>query len=176
MKKTGLAVLSAMVLVLVFATGLPAYAQDDKPGKQEDKATQEDKSAREDKAQDEKHPAEKQDEGKSAQTEDKQTREEKSQESTTQERGTEKQHTSTRIPEEKFRANFGREHVFVINRPVIVAGVPRFQYGGYWFVIAQPWPTGWAYTDQVYVDYIDGGYYLLSPVHPGVQISINVVM
>jgi hypothetical protein len=176
MKKTSLAVLSATILALVLVIGIPAYAQDDKPGKQDDKATQEDKSAQEDKAQDEKHPAAKQDESKPAQTEDKQTREEKSQETTTQQRETETQHTSARIPEAKFRANFGREHVFVINRPVIVAGVPRFQYGGYWFAIGQPWPTGWAYTDQVYVDYINGGYYLLSPVHPGVQISINVVL
>ena len=81
-----------------------------------------------------------------------------------------------RIPEDRFRANFGREHTFHIGRPVIVEGAPRFQYGGYWFVIAQPWPVGWAYTDVVYVDYIDGGYYLLSPVHPGVQLSINVIL
>ena len=81
-----------------------------------------------------------------------------------------------RIPEDRFRANFGRAHTFTIGRPVIVAGTPRFQYGGYWFVIAQPWPVGWAYTDVVYVDFIDGGYFLLSPVHPGVQISINVIV
>jgi hypothetical protein len=81
-----------------------------------------------------------------------------------------------RIPDDRFRANFGREHTFTIGHPVVVAGVPRFQYGGYWFVMVQPWPVGWAYTDVVYVDYIGGGYYLLSPVHPGVQISINVVL
>jgi hypothetical protein len=81
-----------------------------------------------------------------------------------------------RIPEDRFRANFGRQHTFQIGHPVIVGGTPRFQYGGYWFVIVQPWPVDWAYTDVVYVDYIDGGYYLLSPVHPGVQISINVIL
>jgi hypothetical protein len=80
------------------------------------------------------------------------------------------------IPDDRFRANFGRQHTFTIRHPVIVEGTPRFQYGGYWFVIVQPWPVGWAYTDVVYVDYIDGVYYLLSPVHPGVQISINVVL
>ena len=41
---------------------------------------------------------------------------------------------------------------------------------------AQPWPTGWGYSDPVYVDYIDGEYFLLSPVHPGVQIAINVIL
>src|SRR5271156_6621074 len=40
-----------------------------------------------------------------------------------------------RIPDDKFRAHFGRQHTFVINRPTIVSGQPRFQYGGYWFNI-----------------------------------------
>jgi len=80
------------------------------------------------------------------------------------------------IPDDRFRANFGRQHRFTIGQPVIVEGSPRFQYGGYWFVIAQPWPAGWAYDDEVYVDYIDGEYFLLSPVHPGVQIAINVIL
>jgi hypothetical protein len=81
-----------------------------------------------------------------------------------------------RIPEDRFRANFGRQHTFTIGHPVIVGGSPQFQYGGYTFVMVQPWPTGWAYTDVVYVDYIDGQYFLLSPVHPGVQFAINVIL
>jgi len=79
-----------------------------------------------------------------------------------------------RIPDDRFRANFGHEHVFVINQPVIIEGQPRFQYGGYWFGFAQPWPVGWGYGDNVYVDYVDGGYYLYNPVHPGIRIVINV--
>ncbi len=175
MKKFSLTVLGATILALVFAVSLPVYAQDDKADRQDDKA-----------AQDEKHPEDKQDEGKPAQKDDKQVRDEKQDKTTdrsekqegktTERETTQVQHSGGRIPEDKFRAHFGSTHVFVINRPVIVAGVPRFQYGGYWFAIGQPWPTGWAYTDQVYVDFIDGGYYLLSPVHPGVQISINVVL
>src|SRR5271167_1636953 len=90
------------------------------------------------------------------------------------------QHASSngggRIPDDRFRAHFGRDHGFRINRPVMVSGYPRFQYGGYWFGFVDPWPVGWYYTDQVYVDYINGGYYLLSPVHPGFQISINVIL
>jgi uncharacterized iron-regulated membrane protein len=81
-----------------------------------------------------------------------------------------------RIPDASFRAHFGRDHSFRINRPVMVGGSPRFQYGGYWFGFGEPWPAGWSYTDEVYVDYINGGYYLLNPVHPGVQISINIVL
>jgi hypothetical protein len=80
-----------------------------------------------------------------------------------------------RIPDDRFRANFGHAHMFRINRPTIVGGASRFQYGGYWFGFGQPWPVGWYYTDDVYVDYIDGGYFLYDPVHPGLRISINIL-
>jgi hypothetical protein len=83
---------------------------------------------------------------------------------------------STRIPDDRFRANFGRSHTVVINRPVIVDGQPRFQSGGYWFIISDPWPVGWAYTDQCYIDYIDGEYFLFDVVHPGVRIALVVTL
>ncbi|HET7872850.1 MAG TPA: hypothetical protein VFL42_10100 [Terriglobales bacterium] len=79
------------------------------------------------------------------------------------------------IREEHYVAYFGPVHRFRIVQPVIVAGRPRFQYGGYWFVIGRPLPPGWYYTDEVYVDYMDGGYYMVSPVHPGVRISISIL-
>jgi hypothetical protein len=84
-------------------------------------------------------------------------------------------HHHRRIPEEHFRAHFGHEHRFVIVRPVIVAGHPRFQYDGYWFAIAAPLPRGWRYSDEVYVDYVDDNYYVCSPAHPGVHVSINIL-
>ncbi len=80
-----------------------------------------------------------------------------------------------RIPDEKFRASFGRGHTFVVNRPVIVEGRPRFQYTGYWFEIIDPWPTYWAYTDECYVDYIDGEYFLFDVLHPDVRVAVFVV-
>jgi hypothetical protein len=83
---------------------------------------------------------------------------------------------SARIPDDRFRANFGREHVFVINQPEMVGGYSRFQYGGFWFGFVQPWPVGWYYTDDVYVDYIDGGYYLYNPYYPDARVSISVVL
>lgn len=83
---------------------------------------------------------------------------------------------SQRIPDDKFRQHFGREHVVVINRPVIVEGRPRFQNGGYWFEIVDPWPSDWLYTDQVYVDYIDGEYFLFNVAHPGVRIALFVTL
>ncbi len=80
-----------------------------------------------------------------------------------------------RIPDEKFRSNFGRQHTFVIQRPTTVEGQPRFQYGGYWFTLSDAWPTDWAYTDQLYIDYIDGEYFLFDLAHPGIRIAIIVV-
>jgi len=83
---------------------------------------------------------------------------------------------SARIPDDRFRASFGHEHVFVISQPVMVGGYSRFQYGGFWFGFVQPWPVGWYYTDDVYVDYIDGGYYLYNPYYPDARVSISVVL
>ncbi len=80
------------------------------------------------------------------------------------------------IPDDQFRAHFGRSHTVVINQPVVVEGQPRFQYGGYWFVIADPWPGDWAYTDQCYIDYVDGEYFLFDLLHPGVRIALFVAM
>jgi hypothetical protein len=81
-----------------------------------------------------------------------------------------------RIPDDRFRSNFGSGHEFRIGSPQMVGGYSRFQYGGYWFGFVQPWPVAWYYTDDVYVDYIDGGYYLYNPSYPGTRISINVVI
>lgn len=83
---------------------------------------------------------------------------------------------SARIPDDRFRANFGHEHVFVISEPVMVGGYSRFQYGGFWFGFVEPWPVGWYYTDDVYVDYLDGGYYLYNPYYPDARVSISVVL
>ena len=81
-----------------------------------------------------------------------------------------------RIPDERFHANFGEGHRFVIREPVIVGGFSRFQYGGFWFGFVNPWPVEWYYTDDVYVDYIDGDYYLLNPYYPETRVSISVVL
>lgn len=81
-----------------------------------------------------------------------------------------------RIPDDKFRANFGKQHTFRIGRPTVVAGQPQFQYSGYTFVLVDPWPADWLYTDEVYVDYVDDQYYLFDVMHPGVSIVLTVVM
>jgi cell division protein FtsN len=79
-----------------------------------------------------------------------------------------------RIPDDKFRSNFGRQHTFRVQTQV-VQGQPRFQYSGYWFALATPWPGDWDYADDCYVDYIDGEYVLIDLRHPGVQLALIVV-
>lgn len=85
-----------------------------------------------------------------------------------------------RIPEDRFRAHFGRGHWFRVHgAPVlVVGGYPRFQYGGFWFSVVDPWPEYWARTwyetDDVYVDYVNDGYYMYNRRHPGVAIAVNV--
>lgn len=75
-----------------------------------------------------------------------------------------------RIREEDFHSHFGREHHFRVAR----RDDRRFQYSGYWFEFSDPWPAGWSDDDDVYVDEIDGEYYLIDPVHPGVRLLIIV--
>jgi hypothetical protein len=75
-----------------------------------------------------------------------------------------------RIPESDFHSHFGREHTFRVAR----SDDRRFNYGGYYFVYNDPWPSGWAYTDAVYVDEIDGEYYLIDPVHPGIRLLVVI--
>jgi hypothetical protein len=79
-----------------------------------------------------------------------------------------------RIPDDRYRAHFGRDHRFRMGRPRFVSGYNRFQYGGYWFGFNEPWPPGWYYTDDVYVEYVGGAYFLYNPRHPGIHITLNL--
>ena len=85
-----------------------------------------------------------------------------------------------RIPEDRFRMHFGRAHWFhVRDYPiVVVGGYPRFQYNGLWLSVVDPlpeyWASTWYETDDVYVDYVNDGYYLYNRRHPGVAIAVNI--
>lgn len=81
-----------------------------------------------------------------------------------------------RIPDDRFKAHFGREHHFHIGHPEVVAGRPQFAYGGYTFIIVQAWPADWGYDDDVYVIDDGGVYYLCDVAHPGVQLALTVVL
>jgi len=82
----------------------------------------------------------------------------------------------------RFQGYFGPQHGFrIYGLPfLVVGGYPRFQYEGYWFSIVDPWPGYWANnwydTDDVYVTYVDNGYYLFNDRHPNVAIAVNISM
>jgi len=78
-----------------------------------------------------------------------------------------------RISDAHYAASFGAEHRFQVSQGDYEHR--RFQYGGYSFGFVDPWPVGWGYSDDVYVMYVDGGYYMYDPVHVGVRISINIM-
>jgi len=87
-----------------------------------------------------------------------------------------------RVPDDYFRVHYGHDHWFrVYSLPFAYAGgSPRFQYGGYWFTMMDPYPEYWGATwyqnDDVYVDYHNDGYYLYNrryPGRPGIAINIS---
>src|ERR1700683_317528 len=77
-----------------------------------------------------------------------------------------------RIPDDRYQANFGREHTFRVSQGDY--GNRRFQYGGYSFGFVGAWPSNWLYTQSVYVVDIDGVYYLCNPMYPGVNIALSI--
>lgn len=87
----------------------------------------------------------------------------------------EKHEEHRRIADDHFREHFGRDHHFAVRKVTVVEGRPRFEYGGYRFEIAQPWPAGWAYTDDCYIDLVDGEYYMFNLRHPGVRVAVTVL-
>jgi hypothetical protein len=86
------------------------------------------------------------------------------------------QHRGQRIPDDRFRASFGREHHFHVERARIInQAQPEFVYSGYTFQLADPWPAEWSYDDDCYIDYVDDDYYLFDAYHPGIRILVFVI-
>ena len=154
--------LSTAVLSLSLGIGIPAFAQQeqheqeenkDKPAQEKEKKAQPEKSAK----QEEKNKPE----AKNAQPQGKPAQNE--------------QHaTAGRIPADRYKANFGREHTFRVSQGEYGSG--RFQYGGYWFGFGGAWPSNWLYTQDVYVVEIDGVYYLCNASYPGVNLMLNITL
>ncbi len=158
--------------------------QEEKSTKQEEKnAQQQDKNTKneEKNAQPEKNNKQ---EEKNAQQQEKNTKqEEKSaqqQQQNTRQANPGKQAQSAsgnrggRIPDDRFRAHFGRGHTFHVSEGDYRNH--RFQYGGYWFGFADPWPSNWLYTQDVFVVEIDGVYYLCNAMYPGVNIALSFTL
>ncbi len=87
-----------------------------------------------------------------------------------------------RIPDDRYRRYFGRNHRFRINNlPLVVSGgYPRFQYGGFWFSVVDPWPQYWSVNwynnDDMYIDYSGDGYYMYNRRYPRDRIAISVTL
>ncbi|MFZ0320102.1 MAG: hypothetical protein WAL56_13340 [Candidatus Sulfotelmatobacter sp.] len=167
--------ISAAVLSLSLGVGISAYAQQEQHDQQEenkDRPAQE----KEKKAQPEKPVKQ---EERSAQPEKNVKPEARNaQEHTPQAKPEpQAQHARSdggRIPADRYKANFGREHTFRVSEGDYRNH--RFQYGGYWFGFAAPWPSNWLYTQDVFVVEIDGVYYLCNATYPGVNIALNVTL
>lgn len=84
-----------------------------------------------------------------------------------------------RIPDNDFKAHFGRPHSFAVRQVVtttrIVPNQTQFAYGGYTFIFLDPWPDDWAPTDDCYIDYMDDQYFLIDLAHPGVRIALSII-
>lgn len=187
--------LQASVLCILVAGSIALSAQDEKqqperPQRQEEPRPDANRGQMQESQQNEAKPSNQEKHGQKAGKQEKaQQKEQKDQEtqSRDQMKGDHQMNTaregharpagkSAHIPDDRFRSNFGRGHTFVVQRPVIVQGQPGFVYGGYSFVFVDPWPADWAYTDDCYVDYIDGDYFLFDMLHPGMRIALFVVL
>lgn len=162
-------VLSTAVLSLSLGIGIPAYAQQDQHEQEEnkDKPAQE----KEQKAQPEKSAKP---EERNAQQEKNSKPEEKSAQQQGKPAQNEQHAAAGRIPADRYKANFGREHSFRVTENDYRNH--RFQYGGYWFGFASVWPSNWLYTQDVYVVEINGVYYLCNASYPGVNLALTVTL
>jgi hypothetical protein len=161
-------IISTAVLSLTLGATAPAVAQQEQHDQQEEQ-----KKPAEKKAQPEK-PV-KQGE-KNAQQQDKNKQQEQK---SAQQSGKQEQHAGgnggSRIPADRFQANFGREHRFRVSQ-ADYSRDRHFQYGGYSFGFVDPWPSNWLYTQDVFVVEIDGVYYLCNASYPGVNITLSVAL
>src|ERR1035437_6693584 len=170
-------IVSTAALSLLLGITAPAYAQEKqeeeaKPAQQEEKRAPEAKPApQEEKKAEQEKPAKQ--EEKTAQQQDKNTKQE--------EKGAPQQEQKTqqaqravggRIPDDRYKANFGREHTFRVSQADY--SNRRFQYGGYAFEFVDPWPSNWLYTQDVYVVEMNGVYYLCNASFPGVNLVLSL--
>ena len=161
-------IIGTVLLSLILAA--PVYAQEQHD--QEEQKDQKEQTAKP--AQEEK----KAETEKSAKQDEKGAEQEKN--TKPEEKNAQQQHAQPeksaggRIPADRYKANFGREHTFRVTQGDY--NNHRFQYGGYWFGFAAPWPGNWLYTQQVFVVDIGGVYYLCNPTYPGVNLELNITL
>jgi len=186
MKLVGL--ISAGVLILAFGASAPAYAQEQRDQQEEKKAQPEEKKSKAQPQEKRAQPEEKKAQSdkpsgqheKNAETQKNSRPEQKSAPQHAQqskggqpEQRAENNRGGGRIPDDRFKANFGREHSFHVSRGDY--DNHRFQYGGYYFEYVDAWPNDWSYDDDFYIESIGDDYYLYDMRHPEVRILVIVV-
>jgi hypothetical protein len=165
--------IGAAVLSLSLGVGIPAYAQQEQHDQQEDNK---DKPVQ-DKDKEKKAEPEKSVRQEDSKPDARQEEKNKPEEKTAQHQAKPEQkdqHAGGRIPADRYKANFGREHTFRVSEGDYRNH--RFQYGGYWFGFASTWPSNWLYTQDVYVVEINGVYYLCNATYPGVNLALNITL
>ena len=75
-----------------------------------------------------------------------------------------------RIPEDRYRSDFGRAHTFHVRHD----NDDRFQFGGFWFQYTDAWPSDWDYNDDFYIVEIDGEDYLCDARFPDQRIVVVI--
>ena len=85
------------------------------------------------------------------------------------------------IPQQTFGLYFGLGHYFRIGvQPSMYLGYPRFQYGGYSFLLLDPWPSdwdpNWYDADDLYIDWDGDGYYLYNRSYPYERLAVTIVV
>jgi hypothetical protein len=184
-------IISTAVLSLTLGVATPAYTQDKqeeekskpaqeekkaKPAKQDEKnVQQQDKNNKQEERSTQQQNKNNQQEQKNAQQQGRNNKQE--------EKNAQQQHAQAaqrggggkRIPDDRYRANFGREHSFRVSHTDYDRD-RRFQYGGYWFTFVDVWPGNWQYSQDVFVVEIDGMYYLCNPAYPGIKVAIDVTL
>ena len=191
-------IISTAVLTLTLGATAPAFAQQEQHDQQEEKKAkptekkaQPEKPVRQNEKNAQQQDNNKQQEQKSAQQQNRNNQQEQKnaqqqernnqqeQKNAQQQSGKQEQHAGGnrggRIPDDRFRANFGREHRFRVSQ-ADYSRDRRFQYGGYSFGFVDPWPTNWLYTEDVFVVEIDGVYYLCNASYPGVNITLSITL
>jgi hypothetical protein len=185
-----------ITLMLLFLwASVPAYSQEREENKpalgqeEKDKAKHEDKTAKPDEARPSggreasgrqetgRKPEERRSEaaGKQEQREQHEQRPEERVDRDRQQHPAHAQRGKT-IPEDKFRASFGRQHTFHVQRTQVINNPqPIIFVTGYQFQLLDPWPAEWAFEDDCYIDYIDGEYFLFNAFHPGIRVAVVII-
>lgn len=168
------AIPGVICLAFLLATMLPAIAQDDHQDEHNNDARQEERhdqgQAQQDKQQQDRQMQDRQDQNKQNRQDENRPQQERHDQAARNEH-----ENGRRIDQAHYREHFGRDHHFAVHHVDRVEGRDRFSYGGYQFELAEPWPAGWSYNDNCYIEDAGGQYYLYDLNHPGVRIMLLVL-